>query len=280
MEQNRRNVIPSSVIWIVTIAVVGYAVVLVLMYLFQAAFVYFPTRNIAVTPEIRDLAYEDVWLYTDDDIRIHGWYVPSDRDRGYVLFFHGNAGNISDRIESIVHFNNLGLNVLIIDYRGYGNSEGRPSEQGTYRDAEAGWRYLTEVREASPSHIILFGRSLGGGVASWLASQVEAGGLVLESTFTSAVDLASDIYPMFPVRLLMYIRYPVTEYLKDITMPVMVAHSVDDEIIPYYHGRKLYEQLSEPKMWLEMQGGHNDGFLQTGPEYLRVWDKFLHKALD
>ncbi len=280
MAQKRSTVIPSSVFWIVVIVVGGYAVVLVFMYLFQSAFVYFPTREITVTPEVRDMAYEDVWLYTDDQVRVHGWYVPSEDNRGTLLFFHGNAGNISGRIESISQFHELGLNVLIFDYRGYGKSEGRPSEQGTYLDAEAAWRYLTEIREVPPEKIILFGRSLGGGVAAWLASQVEPGGLVLESTFTSAVDLASEIYPIFPVSLLMHIRYPVIDYLADVTVPVMVAHSEGDEIIPYHHGKSIYQKAEEPKKWLEMQGGHNDGFLLTGRKYLRKWDEFLSEVLE
>lgn len=276
----RINVTGHSVIWIIVILAGAYAAFLVLMYFFQAVFVYFPSKQIILTPEERGLAYEDVYLYATDQTRLNGWYVPAEQNRGTLLFFHGNAGNISGRVESIELFNKLGLNVLIIDYRGYGRSEGTPSENGTYMDAEAAWRYITEVQGESPDRIILFGRSLGGGVAAWLASNVEAGALVLESTFTSAVDLAREIYPFVPVQQLMHIRYPVGEYLEEITMPVMVAHSREDEVIPFHHGRELFDKAGEPKKWLEMQGGHNDGFLLAGNVYLHAWDEFLRNNID
>lgn len=280
MTQNRNIVNLPSIIWIIVVIAAGYVVIVALMYLFQSAFVYFPTRNIVTTPEIRDMEYEDVWLYTDDEVRLHGWFIPSERDLGTLLFSHGNAGNISGRIESISQFHKLGMNVFIFDYRGYGKSNGRPSEEGTYRDAEAAWRYLTEVREIPPERIILFGRSLGAGVAAWLASHIQAGGLALESTFTSAADLAGDLYPFIPVRLLMHIRYPVLEYMESVSMPVMVAHSRNDEVIPYQHGKKVYEKAGEPKKWLELQGGHNDGFILTGQAYMHAWEEFINMALD
>ncbi|MDG5767676.1 alpha/beta hydrolase [Balneolales bacterium ANBcel1] len=279
MTHKRRIVTGSALFWIIVIVAGGYAAVVLLMYLLQSAFIYFPTRSIVATPDIAGMEYEEVFLHTEDDVRIHGWYVPAERDRGTLLFFHGNAGNISGRIESVGQFHSLGLNVLIIDYRGYGKSEGRPTQDGTYRDAKAAWRYLTEVREESPGRIVLFGRSLGGGVAAWLASEADAGALALESTFTSAVDLASELYPFFPVRRLLHIRYPVKSLLPEVGMPVMIAHSPQDEVVPFAHGQALYETASEPKTWLELQGGHNDGFIQTGRAYLEGWDRFLDNAL-
>lgn len=269
----------SFVLWVVGFLVLGYGILVLLMYLFQSAFIYFPSNQIVMTPAGRDYDYEDVFLYTEDQIRLHGWYVPAPEDRGTLLFFHGNAGNISGRIESISIFHDLGLNVMIFDYRGYGKSDGRPSEIGTYRDAGAVWWYLTEVREESPARIILFGRSLGGGVAAWLASEVHAGALVLESTFTSTVDLAGEWYPLFPVRGLMHIRYPVLDYLPNIDVPVMVAHSREDKVIPYHHGQRIFEQAGEPKRWLEMQGGHNDGYILTGHLYIQGWDRFLKEFI-
>ncbi len=280
MPRTRSSVTGSTVLWILLLIAAGYLIILLLMYLFQAAFIYFPTKNIIATPEDRGLAFEDVYLYTDDGFRLHGWYVPAKESRGSVLFFHGNAGNISGRLESIMIFNNLGLNVFIFDYRGYGRSEGKPGEQGTYKDAIAAWRYLTEVQDKNPHKVILFGRSLGGGVAAWLASEVNAGGVVLESGFTSTVDLASEIYPFIPVNWLMRIRYPTIDYLQKIEMPVLIAHSRGDEVIPYHHGEKLFETASEPKYFLEMRGGHNDGFIQTGQGYIDGWDRFLTKILE
>ncbi len=280
MQRTRSSVTGSTVIWILLLIAGGYLIILLLMYLFQAAFIYFPTKNIVATPEDRGLAYEDVFLHTDDGLRLHGWFIPAEDSRGSVLFFHGNAGNISGRLESITVFNNLGLDVMIFDYRGYGRSEGKPTEQGTYKDAIVAWRYLTEVQDKNPQRIILFGRSLGGGVASWLASEVNAGALVLESTFTSAADLAAEIYPFIPVRWLLHIRYPAIDYLKKIDMPVLIAHSKGDDVIPYHHGEKLFEAAGEPKYWMEMRGGHNDGFIQTAQHYIDSWDRFITKIME
>ena len=280
MPPKRSSVTGSTVFWILLLVAGGYVILLLLMYLFQSAFIYFPSRNIVATPEDRGMLYEDVYLHTDDGLRLHGWYIPAEEPRGTLLFFHGNAGNISGRLESIVMFHDLGLNVMIFDYRGYGRSEGKPTEQGTYRDAITAWRYLTEVQEKNPRKIILFGRSLGGAVAAWLAAEVDAGGLVLESTFSSAADLASEIYPFIPVRWLLRIHYPVIDYLEQIDVPVLIAHSKGDEVIPYHHSERLFEAAGEPKYRLEMRGGHNDGFLQTGRYYTDGWDRFLTTILE
>ncbi len=280
MAQKSKMGTGSVIFWLLIVAVGGYTVILVLMYLFQTAFVFFPSRTITTTPDNHGMEYENLYFHTDDEKRLHGWYIPVEDARGSILFFHGNAGNISGRIESIRQFHSLGLNVMIFDYRGYGKSEGSPSEAGTYHDAAAAWRYMTEVRDENPDKIILFGRSLGGGVAAWLASEVDAGALVLESTFTSAVDLAADLYPFIPVRWLMHIRYPVSDYLNEITMPVMIAHSPDDDIVPYRHGQALYDLAGEPKKWLEMQGRHNDGFILTGSAYVNAWDDFLRQYVE
>lgn len=280
MSLTRSSVTGSTVLWILLLAAGGYLIILLLMYIFQSAFIYFPTKNIVATPEDRGLEYEEVHLFTEDGLRLHGWYIPAEESRGSVLFFHGNAGNISGRLESIAIFNELRLDVMIFDYRGYGKSEGKATEEGTYKDAIAAWRYLTEVQDKNPRDIILFGRSLGGGIASWLASEVDAGGVVLESTFTSVADLAAEIYPFIPVRWLLRIRYPAIDYLEDIRMPVMIVHSRDDEVIPWHHGKKLYEAATEPKHFLELRGGHNDGFILAGRSYVEGWDRFLKEVLE
>lgn len=275
MTHNKAKVNPTFILTIALILAGGYTLVLLFMYAMQSTFIYFPSRVLTAAPSDISLEYEDVVLYTEDQVRIHGWYIPHEDARGTVLFFHGNAGNIGHRLESIRLFHQLGLNTLIIDYRGYGRSEGRPSEQGIRQDAQAAWQWLTEVQEIPPGRIVLFGRSLGGGVAAWLASRVQAGGLVLESTFTSAVDLGAEMYPFLPVRRLMHIRYPVLEHVRTAAMPVLVIHSPDDEIIPWHHGKTLYEQAAEPKHWLQISGGHNDGFLLSGRTYTEGWEQFL-----
>lgn len=258
-----------------------YALICLFMFFFQSSLIYFPSPIIMATPDMRGMDYEDVYLTTDDNVQIHGWFVPVEDPKATVLMFHGNAGNIGDRIESIHQFHALNLNVFIIDYRGYGISTGRVTEEGTYTDAITSWNYLTNTRQIPPDEIIIFGRSLGGGIASWLAVQddVNAGGVVLESTFTSVPDLGSELYPFLPVRLLSRIHYNTLDRISEISIPMMIAHSEGDDIIPYHHGEKLYDEAGSNANFLKMRGSHNDGWLATGPDYLLAWDKFIERVL-
>ena len=196
-----------------------------------------------------------------------------------LIFFHGNAGNISHRLESLTRFHDLGLSVLLFDYRGYGASEGTPSEEGTYQDAVAAWDYLTERRAVPSGQIILFGRSLGGAIAAWLAARRPARALILESTFISVPELAARLYPLFPARWLTRLRYDVREQLKHVPCPVLIVHSRDDELVPYGHGRALLDAVRGPKQFLELRGGHNDGFVVTGRAYREGIDAFLTQVL-
>ncbi|MFW6162063.1 MAG: alpha/beta hydrolase [Planctomycetota bacterium] len=257
----------------------GYALICLLVYLFQARLVYMPKQEIEATPADIDLPYEDVSFQARDGTRLTGWLVPADPARGTVLFCHGNAGNVSHRLDTLRILHHLRVNTLIFDYRGYGESEGTPSEEGTYRDAEAAWQWLVGDRGIDRARIVVFGRSLGGGVASWLAVEQEPPGLILESTFTSLPDVGARVYPFLPVRLLARIHYPTVERLPLVACPILVAHSPDDELIPYAHGRRLYEVASEPKHFLELDGDHNDGYLLTGQPYLDGLDRFLTRCL-
>ena len=197
------------------------------------------------------------------------------RARAPCCFFHGNAGNISHRLDSIQVFHRLGLQVLIIDYRGYGQSDGSPSEANTYEDAQAAWRFLTEGRSIAPNRIVLFGRSLGGSVAGWLAARVPTGGLMLESSFTSVPDMAAQVYPIFPVRWLARIQYDTRAQLAAVECPVLIAHSRNDELVPFSHSRELLAAVRTTGYFLEMRGGHNDGFLTTGIRYEQGIERFL-----
>jgi len=197
-----------------------------------------------------------------------------------VLFCHGNAGNISHRLESIEIFHRLGLNIFIFDYRGYGQSEGKPTEQGTYEDASVAWRYLTQQRQVNPNEIIVFGRSLGGAVASWLAQSHSPGALILESTFTSLADIAASLYPYLPVRLLLRFKYNTAEYLGKVNCPVLIVHSRDDEIMPFSHGCRLFEMASEPKKFLEISGTHNEGFIISGKDYEKGLNAFILEHIE
>lgn len=260
---------------LILILVSVWVLLSLLLYFFQPKFVYYPYPDLVATPADAGLKYEQVNLTTSDQLRINGWFLPHMKPRATLLFLHGNGGNISHRMEKLLIFNRLGLAVFIIDYRGYGDSEGSPSEQGTYLDATAAWDYLTKERGIPENRIILYGESLGGAIASWLADRHKAGALILESAFTSIGDMGKHYYPYLPVKLLARIKYPTMEYIHNVTCPVLVIHSKTDDIVPYIQGRKLYESAQEPKSFLEISGDHNNGFMQSGQTYSNGINEFL-----
>ena len=270
-------------IWhVVVLLVAVYAGLALLICIFQSRLVFYPEieREFTATPGRIGLPYEDLHLETSDGISLHGWYIPAPQPRGTVLFMHGNAGNISHRLDSVKMFYRMGYSMLIFDYRGYGNSGGAPTEQGTYRDAETAWRYLTEQMHIPACRIVLFGESLGGAVASWLAARHKPAALVIASGFTSVPDLGQHIYPYFPIRLLARIRYDTREYLRSVTAPVLIAHSPQDEIIPFEHGQALFAAANPPKQFLELAGGHNDGFIFMRESWVRKLGDFLSEHRD
>lgn len=259
-----------------------YALVVALMWAFQERLLYLPNagREHIATPADRGLAWEAVTLTTEDDVALDAWWIPAPEPRASLLFFHGNAGNISHRLESIAQFHRLGLSVLIIDYRGYGRSGGRPSEAGTALDARAAWHWLRDEAESETDEIILFGRSLGAAVAAELAASLEEqqttpAAVILESPFRSVPDLAQQLYPFLPARWLARINYPVETYVARISVPLLVIHSRDDEIIPFTEGEAVYRAAQEPKQLLEIYGGHNTGFRDSEPAYSEGIDAFL-----
>lgn len=261
--------------------VLGYGAICAIVWATQDRLIYFPERELALTPRVYKFDYGDVSLSTEDGVRLHGWFVPAPRARATLLYLHGNGGNISHRLEKIAIFRALGLDVLIVDYRGYGKSEGSPDEQGTYRDARAAWVHLTQQRGLAPARIIVYGESLGGAVASTLAAELSAEraprALIVESSFTSAADLGQELYPWLPVRWLSRYRYDGRAAIAKVRAPVLVIHSRADEIIPFRHGEALFAAANEPKRFLEIRGGHNDGFLSSGAQYVEGIDAFLRE---
>jgi len=262
-------------------AAIAYGALALVIFFAQPGLIYYPEtgRNIIAAPDYVGLAYESVEISTADGETLHGWFVPAPAANGTVLFFHGNAGNISHRMEYLLMFHRLGYNTFIFDYRGYGQSSGSPSESGTYLDAQSAWRYLTEAKGIPPARIVLFGESLGGAVAAWLAMKEKPGALVLASVFTSVPDMAAKIYPFLPVRLLSRFDYNTIEYLQSVTCPVFVAHSPQDDIVPFAHGRALYQAAPEPKQFLELQGGHNSGFIFMQEDWVKALGKFIDTNL-
>lgn len=228
---------------------------------FEHANVFHPTRSFEARAEDLGRPFEEVRFKTSDGLRLHGWFFPSDTSsRGAgaaILFCHGNAGNISHRLAYYEVMLETGAAVFAFDYRGYGRSEGRPSERGTYRDAEAAMEWLVSRGFAS-TNVIVFGESLGGGIASELASRWPVGGLVLQSTFTSIPDVGAELFWWLPVRLLGSIEYDTQERLPDIKAPVVVMHSRQDSLIRYEHAEKNFAAANEPKWLVELHGGHNE----------------------
>ena len=246
-----------------------------ILYFMQPTFLYCPMREVSYTPEELDLDFEDVVFQTDDGLRLNGWYIPAENPQFTVLFCHGNGGNIMHRLDSINFFHNLGLSCFVFDYRGYGNSEGKTTEEGTYLDAMAAYSWLTRVKKIPPDDIIIFGRSLGGSIATHLAAKVEAGSLVIESAFTSYVDIGKKFYPYMPVRWFARFRYRTIDYIKDVHCPVMIIHSRSDDVVSFEFGLELYEVANEPKEFIEIFGSHNDGFLVSSEIYTKAWTKWL-----
>jgi fermentation-respiration switch protein FrsA (DUF1100 family) len=275
----------NGVVRMVLALAAGYAAILALVFVLQPKLVYFPMKgSYSITPQARSLAFERVTLATADGENIAAWWIPAPAvtpvapARGSVLLFHGNAGTIEHRLDYALMFGAMGYHTLLVDYRGYGESSGTPSEAGTYQDAQASWLWLTQTRGVAPSDIVIFGESLGGGVATWLAAQYaqqKPRALILASTFTSIPDLGAEIYPWLPVRWLSRIHYNNLANLTRITAPLLVAHSAGDEIIPYAHGRRLHAAAQGPKAFLEMHGGHNEGFVFARPEWTRALQVFL-----
>ncbi len=255
-----------------------YGALLLLLYLFQPRLLFLPGvpgRDLVATPEHIGLEYRDIQFETADGETLHGWWLPHADPRATLLFHHGNAGNVSHRLDSLQIFHDLGLEVLIFDYRGYGQSSGSPSEEGVYEDAHSAWRWLVDEQGVDPGSIVLFGRSMGGAVAANLAERIDAAGLIVESTFTSVPDIGAELYWWLPVRLLARLEFNAADHVAAADMPVLVVHSPDDEIIPFSHGQRLYEAAGERGTLLEIQGDHNTGFLASGPLYRDGLDEFL-----
>jgi fermentation-respiration switch protein FrsA (DUF1100 family) len=272
----------NALLSIALLAALAYAAFAGFIYVMQPRLLYYPSvpgRELTASPADIGLDYEAVALQTDDGLRLGGWFIPHPAARATLLFFHGNAGNLSHRLDSIRLFHELRLAVFIIDYRGYGQSEGRPTEAGTYGDAAAAWRYLVDERHIPPSGILIFGRSLGAAIAAELASHTRPGALILESGFTSVPNMAARLYPWLPVRWLSRYRYNTRQYLEAVTCPVLVVHSIEDELIPYAEGEQLFAQAREPKQFLPLRGGHGNGFLVSRETYVQGIDDFLARQI-
>ena len=271
---------------VVRVLVLAYIGLAIALYLGQSNLVYMPSQELIDTPATIGLKFDDVQLSTKDNVNLDSWFVPAkDNDqigKGVILFCHGNGGNIGNRVSYLPIFKDLGLATFLFDYRGYGKSEGKPSEEGTYNDVEAAWQYLTQEKQIPPQKIIIYGESLGGAIASYLAQKISqqdgknsAGGLILASTFTSISDRAAELYPFLPIRFLSRFSYNSIDRLPSIKIPVLIIHSTDDEIIPFHHGDRNFQVANQPKKLVRLRGDHNGGFLDSLETYRNGLKEFI-----
>jgi uncharacterized protein len=226
-------------------------------------------------PEAHGLPAEDEWFEAEDGARLHGWWIPQAGAWGTLLYCHGNNGNITNRIETFQNLRRLGVNLFAFDYRGYGRSEGVPTEAGLYRDVRAAWDRLVAKREVRPKSILLFGHSLGGAVAIDGALHREIGGLVVQSSFTQVRDMARTIYPGVPLHLIARNQFKSIEKVPRLTMPKLFIHGSEDPTVPVDHGRQLFEAAAAPKEWYEVaRAGHSELHRHGGLRYYGRLQRF------
>ncbi len=257
-----------------------YVVLLIVLRLGESRLLYVPggSRSLAEPPAALGLGILRVELTASDGVRLVSWAMPADSGSGYwLLICHGNAGNISEagRPFHYAGLRALGLSLFAFDYRGYGESEGAPTEEGLYRDADAAYRYLRDELDVPAERIVVFGHSLGSAVALELVSRVPAAGVVLDGALTSVVERAQELFPYAPVRWIAASRYPSIERVGALTIPKLFLHARADEVIPFGHGRRLFEAAAEPKLFVPLQGGHGDAFEVDSAAYFGAIGRFI-----
>ncbi|MFA6186959.1 MAG: alpha/beta hydrolase [Phycisphaerae bacterium] len=266
------------VISVISLLLAAYCVLAIVLYFMQRSLTFYPTKNVPYNPGDIGLEYEKVQLNTPDGLILSAWFVPAKNAAATLLFCHANGGNMAYYLDTIDIFNKLGLNCFIFDYRGYGDSGGEPGEMGIYIDAQTAYDWLKTEKNTPAEDIIIFGRSLGGSIAAHLAGNVKAGGLIVESGFTSYADIAQKFYPYIMVRPFAKYSFNTLEYIKKVKCPILFIHSRSDEVVPFEFGLRLYSAARGAKEFAEIFGGHNDGFLYSGQIYresLADWLEFL-----
>ena len=259
--------------------------IMILPKFIEKGLIFHPDKgNDSITPDAYGIEYDDVTFRTEDGLNLHGWFVPGkksspDEDLHTLLWFHGNAGNINHRLGNIKMLHErVQVNVFIIDYRQYGRSEGKISEKGTYIDAGAALAHLHSRKEINQEKIIFFGRSLGSAVAVELALKEKCRALILETPFTSILEMGKKLYPFLPVSLLLKTKYDSLSKIRNIKVPILIMHGDKDDLVPFEHGKRLYDMANEPKEFYTIPGaGHNDTHIVGGDEYFDVIRNFVKK---
>lgn len=241
---------------------------------FERVNLYHPSPEFSVLPRTFRMAGDEVRLEPEPGVSLHGWFLPAAggplADRELVLLLcHGNAGNVSNRVHKANVFHKLGLSVMLFDYRGFGHSTGSPDEQGTYRDGEAAYDYLTTGKGYPAERIVLYGESLGNGIAIEIAHKRRFAALIVDSAFTSIPDMAREVFPWLPVRRWIRNRYDNLAKIGSVAGPILVMHSGEDQVIPFGMGRRLFEAARGPKRFFQMKGGHDEGYMDSSPAYER-----------
>jgi pimeloyl-ACP methyl ester carboxylesterase len=264
-----------GIVAVAVLAGVGYTTPIVYLMANEKRMVFQPEafggRTVLPLPDSLGLAASRVSLTTGDGVKIAGIVIPTaDTSAQWLLYLHGNAGNITSSVlpQFYKRWHAQGVNILAIDYRGYGESESRaPDEEGTYADARAAYDWLRITRGVPAERILIYGHSLGSGVATELALQVQAAGLIIEGAFTSAPDIGAAMYPWLPVRLMARQRFDNLDKIGRVAMPKLILHASDDRIVPYAHGQRLYAVAQAPKEWVELKGGHMRAFLEDSAHF-------------
>jgi uncharacterized protein len=254
-----------------------YCINLAYLYFNQTNLVFQPRTEVIVSPEKLELDYEVITFSTKDNLKLDGLFVSVPEAKNVLLYCHGNYGNISNCLEHIKALTQLGLNIFIFDYRGFGKSEGKITENGTYLDVASAWDYLVKIRNIKSENIIVFGHSLGGAVAAKLAAEKNIKALVIEGSFTSIKKLAAELHPFIPMKRFFKFNYDTATNLRKVKEPVLIFHSRDDDVIPFHHGQTLYSIANEPKYFQETKGDHSNGYITSRIEYFDSFRKFLTK---
>ncbi|MDP2601956.1 MAG: alpha/beta hydrolase [Deltaproteobacteria bacterium] len=248
--------------------------------LMEEKIIFQPDAEIHQTPRNVGLAFDDIYFTTEDGVRLNGWFVPHPRAASTLLWFHGNAGNISHRVDNIkLLHDTVNVNIFIFDYRGYGRSDGMASEEGTYRDGAAAIEFLRQRYGVDQSKLIIFGRSLGAAVAAEMATRVQSLAVILETPFVSVRMMARDKFPFLPIGPLLKTRYDVVEKVRKIRSPLLVLHGDRDEIVPFSHGKQVFDAAPQPKWFYTIAGaGHNDTYLVGGNPYFAALRQHIERA--
>ena len=243
----------------------------------QKSMVFVPSKAVKFSPADININFEEIQL---GENKLNCWWIPvKNKHAKTVIFCHGNAGNLSNRLDTVAFYHKvLNCSLMIFDYSGYGKSGGKVGETQCYKDVRVVYDYVIDELKVKPEDVVIHGRSLGGAVAVDLVKDKPCAGLIMESTFTSVPDMADEMVPIFPIQWFISIGFSSIDKIDKVEVPLLLIHSKGDEIIPYKMGRSLFKKANEPKFWLEISGDHNGGWLESEKVYSKGMQDFF-KAL-